>query len=348
MLKTYLPREVLKKDPNESELYCEFFNGSILQILGADDPDSLRGKAFKGVILDEWALMKPMVWEEILRPILTENKGWAWFLFTPKGRNHAFKYWNNAREWAKEGGEWANFFLSVNESGLIDPKELENARKEMPEMLFRQEFLCEFLEGEGAVFKNINKCVSGKLEEPIPGGRYVIGVDLAKTEDFTVLVCIDIFTKRVVAFDRFNEVSWRLQKERISMMARKYNDASVIVDSTGLGDPILEDLQNNNIAAEGFKFTFPSKRALIERLILAVEQRYVLFPKIEELIFELESFSYEMSGDGFKYTAPDGIHDDCVIAFALACWGLQGNLYGGQGTPNISFDNLAGAGRGGW
>lgn len=348
MLKQYLPREILKKDPNESELYCEFFNNSVLQILGADDPDSLRGKAFKGVVLDEWAMMKPMVYEEIIRPIVTENGGWVWFLFTPKGRNHAFKYWNNAKDWGKDG-EWANFFLDVNKSQLIDAEELEKARKQMPEMLYKQEFLCEFLEGEGSVFRNIKKCLAGQLQDPHPGARYVIGCDIAKVEDFTVMVCIDQISKRIVAFDRFNDISWRVQKERISAMAKKYNDALVILDATGIGDPILEDLQNNNLNVEGFKFTSTSKREIVERLVMAIEQRFILFPAtLTDLIFELESFSYEVNGDTFKYGAPDGIHDDCVMAMALAVHGLQGFLYSGGQQTDYNFDNLVGSGRGGW
>jgi len=326
MLKRYLPREILKKDRNESELYCEFFNGSILQIKGADDPDSLRGAGYFGVVLDEFAMMKQEIWEEILRPVLTENKGWAWFLFTPKGRNHAYQYWLKSKEW---GDNWETFFLNAEESNLIAKDDLEAARKEMPELLFRQEFLCEFLEGEGTVFKGVDKCIAGKLKDPEPGARYVIGVDLAKTVDFTVLCCVDQITKRVVAFERFNQISWRYQKERIAFMAKRYNDALIIVDETGLGDPITEDLKNNDLSVEGFRFTSPSKIMLIERLMLAIEQRLILFPNIEILIEELTAFSYEMSGSSgnWKYSAPAGFHDDCVIALGLAVHGLQGFLY---------------------
>ena len=326
MLKQYLPRGILKKDPNETELYCEFFNDSILQIRGADDPDSLRGQDYYGVILDEFAMMKPSVWEEILRPVLTENGGWAWFLFTPKGKNHAYRYWTRAKGWGKD---WEQFFLSVKESNLISERDLKLARQEMPEMLYKQEFLCEFLEGEGSVFKGIERCIVGRLQDPVRGSRYVLGVDLAKTVDFTVLICIDQFEKRVVAFERFNEVSWRLQKDRIAYMAKRYNDALVIVDSTGVGDPITEDLKNIGLSVEGYRFTANSKKALIERLIIAIEQRLILFPHIEVLVDELKSFSYELSGDRLRYSAPEGMHDDCVISLALAVYGIQGFLYSG-------------------
>ena len=346
MLKNYLPKQVLKKDFNESELYAELYNGSIIQVRGADNYDSIRGNDYYGCVIDEWALCKVELWEEILRPVLTENGGWSWFLFTPKGRNHAFKYWNKSKEW---GDNWANFFLNVNDSNIISKEELDIARREMPEMLYRQEFLCEFLEGEGSVFRGISKCIAGKLEDPFVGGRYIIGVDLAKTEDYTVLTCIDQFTKRVVAWDRFNDVSWRLQKERICAMAKKYNDALLIVDSTGLGDPIVEDLENSGCNVEGFHFSANSKKSLIERLILSIEQRLILFPSISDLISELESFSYEITSSGFKYTSPSGIHDDCVISLALAVHGLQGFLYSSTDSGlNINFDKQFAGGRAGY
>jgi hypothetical protein len=324
MLKRYLPRELLNKDPNETELYCEFNSGSVLQIRGADDPDSLRGVGYAGVIFDEWAMMKPAIWEEIIYPVLAANGGWAWFLFTPKGRNHAYHYWNNARQWK----DWQNFFLDVNSSGIVSPEELERAKSEMPEDLYKQEFLCNFLEGAGSVFKGINMCITGSLEDVKPGHRYVIGFDVAKTVDFNVLICVDQGTNQVVAFDRFNQTSWAYQKERAAIMARKYNDALIIIDSTGVGDPILEDLQRMNLKVEGFKFNQNSKEELVERLMLAISQRMIYFPIVRELLDELESYTYEILPSGrFRYNAPAGQHDDCVMALGLALFGLHGNLY---------------------
>jgi len=178
----------------------------------------------------------------------------------------------------------------------------------------------------------------GQLAEPQPGHRYVMGVDLARTEDFTVLICVDQGTNQVVAFDRFNEISWTLQKEKIAVMARKYNNAAVVVDASGVGDPIFEDLSRLGLNVEGFKFNSTSKTELVERLILAIEQRIVYFPNIPELVEELEAFTYELTPTGkFKYTAPDGQHDDCVIALGLALYGLHGNLYKTSGKAKSDY-----------
>jgi hypothetical protein len=327
MLKKYCPRGVLNKDPNESELYVEFFNKSVLQVLGADAPDSIRGKDFAGVVLDEYAMMNPLIWSEIIRPVLAENGGWAWFLYTPKGRNHAFDQWNNSVGW---GEEWAQFMLTVNDSGLIDAKALEQAKMEMPELTYRQEFLCEFLEDATGVFKRIKQCIVGELSDPITGRMYVLGVDLAKSVDFTVLVVMDATTREVVAFERFQSTSWVEQKLRIQQIAHRYNNALTIIDSTGVGDPIVDDLRVSNISLfyeddrPGFKFTNESKKHLIENLAIAIEQRLITFPKIDTLIQELMDYDFNILASGkITYGAPEGKHDDCVTALALACWAIR-------------------------
>lgn len=144
MLFRYVPTEVVKRK-NESELFIEYKNGSILAIKGADNPDSIRGQDYEGVVLDEWALMKSMVWEEILRPIITPNKNrWAMFMFTPKGRNFVYDYWLKSDVWP----DWYKSFLPVSRSLMIDEFDLAQAKIEMPVELYNQEFECSFLADE--------------------------------------------------------------------------------------------------------------------------------------------------------------------------------------------------------
>ena len=99
------------------------------------------------------------------------------------------------------------------------------------------------------------------------------------------------------------------------------------MDSTGVGDPILEQALKAGIKAEGFQFTNTTKQQLIEYLAVQLEQRKITFPYIPELIHELELFQYEMTRAGnIRYSAPQGYHDDCVIALALACWDMNVNF----------------------
>lgn len=339
MLKRYVPELVKAKPFNESDLRQEFKGGSVLEIKGADNPDSIRGVGWQGVVLEEWATMRygRVIWEEILEPILRENGGWAMFIYTPKGKNFAYEYFERAKQ--DKSGDWMCSLLRASQSGLIDANELLKARESMPERLFSQEFECSFLEDASSVFHNVDNCVSGSIEPSQVGHRYTMGVDLGRTNDFTVITVIDIGTNKVVAFQKFGNCAWNLQKERIVVMAKQYNNAHIEIDATGFSagsviaedlmtNPIVEDLKMCQLSVSPFKFTNQSKRALVEKLIVAIEQRLVTFPNIEDLVSELKSFTYETSDFGnIKYTAPEGLHDDCVMSLGLAVWALGSYIY---------------------
>ena len=334
MLMSYLPMDRVKRIV-ANELYVEFDNGSLFRTFGADEPDAIRGNDFKGVVFDEWAMQKLAVWQEIIRPIIAQDsKRWAMFAFTPKGRNHAYDYWNKA-----EGSkDWYKSFLTAPMSNIITEEELIKAKQDMPEATFNQEFLCDFLENYAGVFKFafIDQCVGGEFEPYIKGEEYTIGVDLAKHLDFTVICVIKNSTKQVVFFDRMNETSWTLQKARIVETARGYGNALIVPDSTGVGDPIVEDLERANCNVwykkgdrSGFVFTSVSKEQLIENLIIFIEQNKVKYPQIDVLIDELRNFEISYTGQGkVKYSAPEGKHDDCCIALALALFPFQGDYNG--------------------
>lgn len=335
MIKAYLPMDHVEKI-NESELYVKFKNGSILSIHGADQPDSIRGVDFAGVVLDEYPLIKSEVWDEIIQPIIRQDtKRWAIFIFTPKGQNHAFHQWVKAAN----NPDWKRYELKASQSQIIPPEELEKAKAETPERLYLQEFECEFSDNASSVFRGISGCMFGTVENYIPGRSYVTGVDLAKTQDWTVIMTICRETKHVVSFQRFNQVDWNLQKERIITECIKYR-SQLCIDATGVGDPIVDDLRRAglNIPEGGaYKFTSDSKKSLIERLIISIEQRLITFPKIEELMNELSAFSYEITPNrNIRYTAPDGIHDDCVIALALCVYGVRNFLY----SDNSEFNEM--------
>lgn len=304
---------------NESELSAEHpFINTKIELKGADNEDSLRGVGLSGVVLDECATMKQNVWPEIIRPMLLDSGGWALFIGTPKGKNWFFDIAT------KEDQDWKLWTYPTSVNSYISKEELNNLKKEMPERLYKQEIEAKFLDDDASVFRKISQCSVGELKEPITGHRYVMGVDLAKHEDWTVLTVIDQSTMEVVAFERFNNINWTEQKFRIQEMSNKYNHALCWVDSTGVGDAIYDDLHNYGVPVESYKFTSESKRNLIEKLVISIEQRFILFPRIQILIEELQRFSYEITSEGrIRYNAPDGFHDDCVISLALANWGVR-------------------------
>ncbi len=315
MFNKYLPMEIVDKK-NEVELTIYFKNKAQIHVKGADSPDSLRGVNPFGVAIDEYAQVKPELYDEVIKPILISNGGWVWLIGTPNGKND---FWLKYQIAKNNPTEWQVVHLRATDSGILKPEVLEEARRTMTERAFSQEFLCEFLEGSGVIFRRIHENIRGELETPKGKHNYIMGVDLARHVDFTVIVVVDRATHHVVHFERFNQIDYNLQKARIEATARRYNNAQIRIDATGVGDPITEDLIRQGLSIEPFLFTNSSKKTLVENLALKIEQNKITYPNIPELIEELESFTYELSPSGtVRYTAPAGLHDDCVVAMALA------------------------------
>jgi hypothetical protein len=138
----YLKRYSASLQPkiNESELQIELHNGARIRLFGADNDQALRGLYLDGVILDEYADMRPRVWGEIVRPMLADRKGWAVFIGTPKGHNSFYDIFKLSRD----SEEWFSLTLRASESGLLEAAELRDARTMMTEDQYRQEFECDF------------------------------------------------------------------------------------------------------------------------------------------------------------------------------------------------------------
>lgn len=327
MFPNYIPdwhnpkSDFIKK--NETELKIDFKrSGGQLYVYGSDRPDLMRGPNPMGVVLDEYSVQKPEVWNDIIQPIMRANpKAWCWFLFTPQGKNHAFDVFQFGQ---RGDDEWKSWKLPVTESSIYTPKQIENARRDMPETTFNQELMCDFLEGEGSVFRNVRNICIARPQPPIPNHLYVMGVDLAKVQDYTVLRVYDRTTNSLVYKDKFNRLEWPYQKSKIIEVSRHYNNALTIIDATGLGDPIADDLTRSGVPIEPYKLTNESKKDLIEKLSIWIEQKKISIINDPLDLFEYDNYSYDISSTGkVTYNAREGFHDDVVMADALAVWGLQ-------------------------
>ncbi len=330
-----LPREAVKRI-NKTDRVIELITGSQIWAKTAEHPDRLRGAGLDFLVIDEAAMVKEEAWREALRPALADKQGDALFISTPKGKNWFYEIYMMGL--SKDHPDWKSFRFPSSDNPFLPKEEIEIMRKTLPELTFRQEVLAEFIEGGGTVFRNVLDCVRGELEPPKPNRLYVMGVDLAKYEDFTVIIVMDVERKHVVYFDRFQQIDWSYQKQKIASVSKMYNNAKIIIDSTGVGDPIYEDLVKAGLDVEGFKITATTKPQLIQNLMIKMENREITFPRIDELIHELNVFGFEMTKQGYvKYQAPPGFHDDCVIALALAVWGLE--RYSG-GFIHLGFGRL--------
>ena len=318
MMFSFIPKEMIQKR-NDSELVLTFVNGSVLQLMGADNPDTLRGAGPVGVVLDEFATMKFEAWQ-VIEPILRANDGWAWFIGTPKGKNHLWDFYQRGLQGHKD---WKSFFLTGDKSGLFNAEQLAEMKKSMTQRMYSQEIMCDWLENEGTVFRGVRGAMKSSVEAPKAGHLYVIGCDLAKVTDFTVLTVYDRIHNNQVYQERFQTIEWPYQKSKIAALSKHYNNALVVLDATGLGDPIADDLTRIGITIVPFKITEQTKKDLIEKLSIWIEQRKCILLPLNETLEEFDNFSYEIGLTGkIRYQAREGFHDDIVLSHALAISGL--------------------------
>lgn len=322
LVKEHIPMEIVDK-MNDSELAVYFKNGSILRFAGCEDVDKHRGINPIDVVFDEYSEMPEQIWTAIIQPILRENHGTATFIFTPKGKNHSWKLVEMAKE---NPDEWYVDVQNVITTKIFTDEELKEIRRNTPQALYEQEYMCSFQEGAGQFFRRIRENLYNPQEYQPEYGDFQLGVDLAKYQDFTVITPFNLNTFRVYVQDRFNQIDWNLQKARVEASARRYQNARVKIDATGVGDPIVEDLKSRGLNIgedDAIKFTEISRMNLLNHLAMLIEQDKIQLPNDEGLLGELESFQYSLSPLGkIKVSAPEGMHDDRVMSLALAVNGV--------------------------
>lgn len=339
----FFPKQWILGKPNDNELKIKFKNGSLFQLIGTDNIDAVVGTNPIGCVFSEFPLQNVKAWQ-FIRPILAFNGGWAIFNGTPRGKNHAWQTLQIAKDNPKT---WFNQILTVEDTKIIPQVILDDERRQMPQSLFEQEYWCKFLEGASQFFKRIHQNVYPKDTILPDEGEFQLGVDLAKYNDWTVLTPFHLNHFIVYPQERFNQVDWNLQKAKIEAMARRRNNALIWPDSTGIGDPVVEDLKARglNIGGEdgkGFKFSETSRMNLLNNLAILLEQDKIKIPDDEGLIAELESFQYSL-GDGgkIKVRAPENLHDDRVMSLALSVWGVREPIRPDIYTQNRVYENRA-------
>ena len=293
---------------NQQKKILKLHNGSYIDFGSAERPELMEGFGYKYAVVNEAGIVfkKRSIWENTLYPMVKHAK--VRFIGTPKGKNHFESLFR----------QYQSYTFSAYDSPFWTAEEIEQAKLTMTQEAFRQEMLAEFIDGAGAVFRNIKENIAGQLAEPKEGRRYVLASDIAKHQDFTVILVGDTESKQVVYHERFNQIDWGLQKSRIINVYNKYKCSNGIIDATGVGDAVFDDLKNQGLNLEGFKFTATTKQELVSNLSVAMDNQEIHYPAIETLIDELEMYAYEQRSNGtFSYSAPEGFHDDEVMALAL-------------------------------
>ena len=293
-------------ESNKSELSIKFPNDGSVEFFTGERLDNLRGRKFHLVVIDEASFIPNLEegWLNSIRPTLTDYKGRALFLSTPKGKNFFYSLYLKNGE-----SDWESFKFTTYDNPHIDKTEIDDARTQIPQVVFEQEYMANPSENAANPFGSafIKQCTFELSHEP----PIAFGVDLAKSVDFTAIIGLDK-NGSVCHFERFQK-DWRQTKQVINSLPK----VPILMDSTGVGDPIFEDLQRDGVNVQGYKFSSTSKQQLMEGLASAIHQRKITFPE-GHITQELEIFEYQYTSFGVKYSAPPGFHDDCVMALGLA------------------------------
>ena len=302
----------------QSERLVTFPNGGEIQVRSADNPDSLRGEGLDFVVMDECAFIHEDAWQEAIRPALADRKGRALFISTPKGRNWFWRIWQRCMD--EHDTEWHGWQLPTSANPYIDPAEIEAARLGLPERIFLQEFLAQFLDDAGGVFRRVMESATA---EPQDGAHahheYTFGVDWGRQSDYTAIAVMDVTTSSLVALDRFNQIDYTVQLGRLTALYERFRPRAIVAESNSMGQPLLETLQRDGLPVVPFTTTNASKQIAIDALALAFERGSIRILPDPVLINELQSYEAERLPSGMtRYGAPSGLHDDTVMALALA------------------------------
>jgi len=298
--------------------------GTIIEAKSAEDPEKLVGAGLTKIIVDEAAMVPQKAWTQSLRPTLIDHKGKAIFISTPKGKNWFWELWQKGQQ--KEEVDWRSWRFTSYDNEYIDKAEIDKLIKDMPDFEYRQEILAQFEETAEQIFRNVLKQAVGQEKEPEKGHRYQIGIDLGRKTSYSVITVIDemSYPYEVVKIDRFKTVDWNLQIERVKNIWNKYPCLRARVDATGIGDPIIQDLENKGVRVEPYVIKEISKRQYIDKLSIFINDGRIIYPKNQDLINELDTYGREIRKETGRviYKPLGKFKEDCVSSMALAVWGL--------------------------
>lgn len=318
---------------NTQEKRLEIIGGGLIDFWSLDTPDVARGRKYARVIIDEAAMVRDLetAWNEVIRPTLTDYQGDAWFLSTPKGRNFYWTLWQRGQD--PEQPDWASWLMPSIANPYLEPSEIESARRELPELSFAQEYLAQFIEDGSGVFRNILACATATRQStPQTRHQYVMGVDWGKHNDFTVITVMDANERAMVAMERFNQIDYTTQTNRLIALVETFGPIAIIAERNSMGEPLIEHLLRRGLPVYPFTTTNATKGWAIDALALAFERDDIRILHDPVLINELQAFEATRLPSGMlRYAAPDGMHDDCVMSLALA-WSVLAETAVDDGT----------------
>lgn len=304
---------------NASDRRIENVAGGVLEFWSLDNVNAGRGRKYRRVVVDECAFVPNLMdaWNFSIRPTLVDYTGDAWFASTPKGRNGFWQLWQME---ASGDPDWRSWQMPSSVNPKLPASELDAMRKTMPERVYQQEIEAAFLDDAGGIFLRVMAAATAEHQDaPNPDHTYAMGVDWAREKDWTVLTVIDVTTKSIATIDRFNQIDYVLQMGRLKAMVNRFHPKIVFAEENSMGAPLIDVLRRSHIPIQPFTTTNATKFAIIDALSQAFAEGEIRIIPDQTLINELQSFEQEKLPSGvFRFSAPEGMHDDMVMSLALA------------------------------
>lgn len=324
--KAFEKKPHIYRSVNKGDLIIEYVTGSTIQFFSADSYDSIRGNTFDFLIVDEFAFIAREAWTEVLRATVLVHGKKVILSSTPKGKGLFWELFNLSGD----NKNYRSFTMTSYDNPHIDPKEIDDAKATLPDHIFRQEYLAEFLDDGGSVFRNIKDCIKVGAQSP----RLYFGIDLGRANDYTVLTIIndkndEIFVKR------WRHMDWSVIVKEVVAELNKYKPVG-FVEANGAQDAIFEMIQSKvtygKQNVQPFVTTSKSKQTIIEDLIVRFEEKSIGIIGEDFQVQELEVFTYEynLKSRQIKYSAPTGLHDDYVVSRAIANHALKERASSGK------------------
>lgn len=302
------------KEKNKTDLIFKSHHDSTLQFFSSENYDTIRGETFDYLIMDEAAWQSEQAWTEVLRATVLVRGKKVLFLSTPKGRN----WFYNLHSLDGTNPQYKSFTMTSYDNPLINPSEIDDARLTLPDNVFRQEYLGEFIDGGAGVFKELTI-----NESPSGSSRYYFGLDIGRADDYTVITILND-RGHMVACERFRHDTWANIINKVVAVIKHWK-ARGYLEINSIGDPLFEQVKQVYSDIEPFTTTSKSKQDIIESLQVAIQNKEFTSLDIPWLRKEFELFTYEYSVKtrSIKYSAPIGFHDDGVMSCAIAYHALK-------------------------
>lgn len=307
------------KQINKSDKIIYFKNGSILKCFVAFNHDRIRGERVDFAVLDEFAMYDNQAWEASIQPTLaTSKRPKVLFISTPRGRGLWFNLFNLGYD---AHTTWANYTAKSEDNPCVQREWLDDMREQASNRIWRQEYLAEFIDDGGEVFEGLDACLTDNLA--LTYNRLYIGIDIGIKNDYSVIYIQNenletVFCERFLpgSIDRCVNWLWKI------LQGYDYHNYFIDIE-TNRFDSVYTELKNRfkeikvnpDRIMGATDLTHNEKNKNVEQLSILIEQQRIKIIRDPYLVSELRAFTFSFSkSNAIIYGAPDGLHDDMVMA----------------------------------